>query len=79
MAKPSAQQAYQAHQNDIGALLDLIGQEVGHHGEYAKAEGVHWGHCGDLSHVRKCLIEVLSQLAQHDEALIEQHLEEMRG
>ena len=77
-AKQTANEAYRMNENDIGALLDLIGQEVKHHAEHAKTEGLHWGHVGDLGHVRKCLVEVLAQLAQHDEAFIEKHLEEMR-
>ena len=76
--KQTAAQAYQMHQNDIGALLDLIGQEAKHHAEYAKTDGLHWGHVGDVMHTRKCLVEVLAQLAQQDEAFIEKHLAEMR-
>jgi hypothetical protein len=78
MAKQTANEAYQMHQNDIGALLDLIGQEAKHHAEYAKADGLHWGHVGDVMHTRKCLVEVLAQIAQQDEAFIEKHLAEMR-
>ena len=78
MTKETAAQAYQIHQNDIGALLDLIGQEAKHHAEYAKTDGLHWGHVGDLLHTRKCLVEALAQLAQQDEAFIEKHLAEMR-
>ena len=78
MAKETVAQAYQRHQNDIGALLDLVGQEVARHAEYARAEGLNWGHAGDVAHVRKCLVEVLAQLAQQDEAFIEQHLKDMR-
>ena len=77
-AKQTANEAYQRNQNDIGALLDLIGQEAKRHGEYAKTEGIHWGHVGDVAHARKCLLEVLAQLAQQDEAFIEKHLAEMR-
>jgi len=76
--KQTAAQAYQIPQNDIGALLDLIGQEAKQHAEYAKTEGLHWGHVGDILHIRKCLVEVLAQLAQQDEAFIEKHLAEMR-
>ncbi|MGO8703769.1 MAG: hypothetical protein ACLQVA_08110 [Candidatus Brocadiia bacterium] len=76
--KPTAAQAYQGCQNDVGALLDLIGQEMKRHAEYAKTDGLHWGHVGDVLQVRKCLVEVLAQLAQQDEAFIENHLAEMR-
>ena len=76
--KQTAAQAYEERQNDIGALLDLISQELRHHAEFAKTEGLHWGHTGDLGAVRKGLLEVLAQLAQQDEAFIEKHLAEMR-
>ena len=76
--KETAAQAYQRNHDDIGALLDLISQEVKHHAEHARGEGLHWGHTGDLGAVRKGLMEVLAQLAQQDEAFIENHLAEMR-
>ena len=61
----------------MGALLDLIGQEMKRHAEYAKTDGLHWGHVGVLQ-VRNCLVEVLAQLAQQDEAFVENRLAEMR-
>jgi hypothetical protein len=79
MAEQTANEAYQRHQDDIGALLDLIGQEARHHAEYARKDGLHWGHVGDVAHTRKCLVEVLAQLAQQDEAFIEKHLAELRA
>jgi hypothetical protein len=77
-AKPTAEQAYQGCQNDVGELLDLIGQEMKQHAEFAEKDALNWGHVGDVHHVRRCLIETLAQLAQQDEAFIEKHLEEMR-
>jgi hypothetical protein len=76
--KETAAQAYQRNQDDVGALLDLVGQEMAHHHEYAKTEGIHFGHAGDLAALRKTLIEALAQLAQQDEAFITRHLDEMR-
>ena len=77
-AKPTAAQAYQGCQNDVGALLDLIGQEMKQHAEFAEKDALNWGHVGDVLHVRRCLIETLAQLAQRDEAFIEKHLASMR-
>jgi len=76
--KETAAQAYQRNQDDVGALLDLISQEAAHHHDYAKTEGIHFGHAGDLAALRKTLIEALAQLAQQDETFIIQHLDEMR-
>jgi len=76
--KRTAAQAYEGNENDIGALLDLLSQEMTMAGEYAKKEGLHWAHVGTLTEVRRKLIETLAFLAQHDEAFIEKHLDEMR-
>jgi len=78
MPKQDVNAAYRERQNDIGALLDLVGQEVKQHARFAQESGLTWGHVGDLGHVRKCLIETLAQLAQQDEAFIEKHLAELR-
>ena len=78
MPKQAAQEAYQERQSDIGALLDLMGPEIKAHGEFGEKEGLDWGHVGDLGHVRKCLIETLTFLAQQDEEFIENHLAELR-
>ena len=78
MRKQTPGQAHAEHCTDIGALLDLIGQEVHHAAEHARSEGLHWGHVGDVAHVRENLIEALAFLAQQDEGDIEKHLVELR-
>ena len=78
MRKQTPGQAHAQHCTDIGALLDLIGQEVTHHAEFARGEGLHWGHVGSVAHVREGLIEALAFLAQQDEDDIEKHLTELR-
>jgi len=77
MRKQTPGQAHAQHCTDIGALLDLIGQEVNHHAEYARDEGLNWGHVGDVAALRRALIEALAQLSQQGEAFIEQHLAEL--
>ena len=78
MATQTANEAYQRNQDDIGALLDLVAQETKRHEEYARKDGLHFGHVGDLAETRRKLIEALAFIAQQDEAFIEQHLAEMR-
>jgi len=78
MGKQTPGQAHAQHCTDIGALLDLIGQEVSHAAEFARGEGLHWGHVGDAAHLREKLIEALASLAQQDEGDIEKHLTELR-
>ena len=77
-AKETAAQAYQRNMDDIGALLDILGQQCRMHEDYVKKEGIHFGHTGDLAALRKTLIEALAQFAQQDEAFIIGHLDEMR-
>jgi hypothetical protein len=76
--KETAAQAYQRNQEDIGALLSMIGEEAKRHAAFAKAEGEHWGMVGDVFHARTCMVEVLAFLAQQDEAFIEKRLSDAR-
>ena len=78
MRKQTPGQAHAEHCTDIGALLDLIGQEVTHHAEFTRNEGLHWAHVGSVAHVRQMLVEALAFLAQQDEGDIEDHLVELR-
>lgn len=76
--KQTAAQAYEERQNDIGALLDTLAQQMRMHADSAKADGMDWAKTGDLTEVRRQLIQTLAFLAQQDEAFIEQHLRDMR-
>jgi hypothetical protein len=72
-----ARELYQSRRRDITALLDLIGQEVAHHAQYAEKEGLHYGHTGDLQPVRERLVEALAQIAQRSEADVEAMLDDV--
>ena len=76
--KQTAVQAYEERQNDVGALLDALGQQVRMHADYARRDGMDWAKVGDLTEVRRQLIQTLAFLAQQDETFIENHLQEMR-
>jgi len=76
--KQTAAQAYEERQNDVGALLDTLAQQMRMHADYAKADGMDWAKVGDLTEVRRQLIQTLAFLAQQDETFIENHLQEMR-
>jgi len=78
MAKQTANEAYQRHQDDVGALLDLLGEEARRAAEHAQQDGIDWAKTGDLAHLRKGLLIALAQFAQQDEAFIVKHLDEMR-
>jgi hypothetical protein len=71
-----AKELYMSRKRDVAALLDWLELELGHHADYAEAEGVDYGHCGDLGHVRKKLVETLCFLAQRDEKDIEEALDD---
>ena len=84
--KQSAAERYADHRNDIGALLDLIAEELRVHAERAAEDPKNWGWAGDLGRVRRCLKDILASLLigryewSETEAsrIIEDHLEDMR-
>lgn len=84
--KQTATERYSDHQNDIGALLDLIGEELRVHAEAAAKQPKNWGFAGDLANTRGTLKQILAGflIGRYDwtetEAarFIEDHLEDMR-
>jgi len=85
--KQTAAERYADHQRDIGALLDLVGEELRVHAETAAKKPKDWGYAGDLGRIRERMKEVLQSLligryewSETDASrFIEDHLEEMRG
>ena len=85
--KQTAAERYADHQKDIGALLDLVGEELRVHAEAAAKKPNDWGYAGDLGRVRESLKDILQSFFvgryswSETEAsrFIEDHLEEMRG
>lgn len=85
--KQTAAERYADHQKDIGALLDLVGEELRVHAEAAAKKPKDWGYAGDLGRVRENLKDILQSFLigqygwSETEAsrFIEDHLEEMRG
>jgi hypothetical protein len=84
--KQTAAQRYADHQNDIGVLLDLIGEEMRVHAETAAKKPKDWGFAGDLGRVRESLKDILHSciIGRHSwseteaSRFIEDHIEEMR-
>jgi hypothetical protein len=82
----TAAQRYEDNQNDIGALLDLVSEEIRVHAERAAQKPKDWSFAGDLTHVRESLKNILEWfLVGHHEwteteasRFIEDHLEAMR-
>ena len=72
--RAAAHKLYLSRKRDVAALLDWLELELGQHADYAETEGVDYGHCDDLGHVREKLIETLAFLAQRDEKDIEDAL-----
>ena len=62
-----AKDLYTSRKRDIAAVLDWLELELDKQAEYAEKEGVDYGHCGDLGHVRDLLVQTLALLAQRDE------------
>ena len=57
--KQTAAQSYETRQREIAAMLDFLKCELEAHARRAKADGLNWGHAGDLEHVRQNLKETL--------------------
>ncbi len=75
--RAAAHRLYVSRKRDVAALLDWLELELQQHAAYAAKEGVDYGTCGDLGHVREKLIETLSFLAQRDEKDIEEALDDV--
>jgi hypothetical protein len=70
----SAETMYWSRRKDVEALLSWLGLEVQQHAEYARKDGLTYADVGDLTEVRRQLIQALSFLAQRDEDDIESGL-----
>lgn len=82
----TAAEMYAERQKDIGALMDLIGQEMKAHAEKAAKDPKNWGYAGDLGRIREVMKEALMSLLldrfvseKLAEKFIEEHLDEMRS
>jgi len=58
-------QLYMSRKHDIAALLGWL--ELDEHAAYAEKEGIDYGHCGDLEHLRDLLIKALAFLSEMGE------------
>lgn len=58
-ARQTAAQTYATRRQEIAAMLDFLKCELEAHAEKAKADGLHWGHVGDLEQIRSNLKETL--------------------
>jgi hypothetical protein len=77
-AQRQATMLYVERLRDVEALLDMLKEEVTHHAEFARKEGVDFGHAGDLGELRRQLIEALAFLAQQEPEDVERRLNEGR-
>ena len=85
--RQTAAERYADHRKDIGALLDLVGEELRVHAERAEGEPGDWSYPGTLGHIREGLKGILRSLliGRHGwtetetSRFIEDHLEEIRG
>jgi len=76
--KKTAAEVYVEHRRDIAAMLDWMQMALDTHEEAAKAEPEKWTLVGDLAEVRRQIKETLAFLSGHDEADIEEALQELR-
>ena len=76
----AAAQLCEERMNDIAALLDQIGQEIGMmRREYKEGDGLDWALAGSLGKARGDLIEAMTSISALSEREIEDTLAELRG
>ena len=73
MAKEDVKTEYQTVHSDIANLLGFFERQLG-----KRPKELHWGHVGNLRHVRDALIEILSFISGVQIELIEDSLLETR-
>ena len=84
--KQTAAERFADIQNDIGAILDLIGEEIRVHAGAVAEKPNDWSYAGDLARIREGLKGILESLiidrharSESDASrFIENHLENMR-
>ena len=60
--KDEARIAYDASVEDCKNLLEMLKYAIENHAHDSRMEGVHWGHVGDMNHLRQQLMEALMSL-----------------
>lgn len=75
-AANDARTTYQAHQNDIARLMDVLQMELDKHAQAASTKTKCWGEAGELGKVRNDLIDLVSFISQMDRQTIEDFLSE---
>ncbi len=77
----TAKSEYARIQGESKALLKLIGEELKDHNMEAKEDGPHYGHVGDLEHIKSLMIELLifARNADDEDKMLEQIEQELKG
>lgn len=58
-ARTDATQDYATKRQEIDTMLELLRSQLDTHAGRARSQGLHWGHAGDLAHVRDGLRDIL--------------------
>lgn len=75
---PTAAETYEQHRVDIARVLDWLDMELDRHGKAAAEDPTNWARAGDLTEVRRRLIETLAFISGHEIKDIEELLDECR-
>jgi len=78
MERQNVNAVYRQRRKEVAALLNLIGQAVKTHAEFAEKSVLHWGHAGDLGRLKELLFEALGIVSQQVKAAVEAALEHLR-
>jgi len=60
--KNEARIAYDAGAEDCKNLLGMLKCTIENHSHDSRMEGIHWGHVGDMNHLRQLLMEAQMSL-----------------
>ena len=79
--KKTAKSEYARIKTESKTLLKLIGEELKDHNREAKEDGPHWGHVGDLGHIKELMIELLTfaRNADDEDKMLEQIEQELKS
>jgi len=79
--KKTAKSEYARIKTESKTLLKLIGEELKDHNREAKEDGPHWGHVGDLGHIKELMIELLTfaRNAEDENKMLEQIEQELKS
>lgn len=64
--KAKAQEAYQLASDEVDTLIVMLSCKVQDHQKSCASGKVHWGHVGDMNHIKQQLLDLLGEGAEEE-------------